>query len=308
MPRPGGGEQHRRNIDALRVGGFALAVALGAVGIWLIVTSMSQKRLEIGILAGLWGLLVGAYAAFGSRHAYHPSADSPGRELAVRAPAEVERRDDATARREFQVQLEEIVHREVQSGVARELVELRAEVASLRSDLVEKVGGQIRLERIETTRLIGSDLEALQAEVRQLKARQVAGLEPIAGAESAETSFPRAEPARPAAPVTAAQLTQDPPTAPIGRAVTSPAPSASPPRSSDDPFASMPRIRPFTDFELEPVERVAANGSTTATGSDRAAQHATPDADGTSGRGRRHRSEDDSGDDVLARVLAREIT
>ena len=46
---------------------------------------------------------------------------------------------------------------------------LRAEIASLRGELLEKVGGQLRLERIETTRVIGSDLEALQHEVRQLK-------------------------------------------------------------------------------------------------------------------------------------------
>ena len=52
---------------------------------------------------------------------------------------------------------------------------LRSEVTALRNELVEKVGGQLHLERIETTRLIGSDLEALQHEVRQL--RRTAGLE-----------------------------------------------------------------------------------------------------------------------------------
>src|SRR5438105_3385991 len=48
----------------------------------------------------------------------------------------------------------------------------RAQVgAALRaaSEVVGKVGGELRLERIETTRIIGSDIEALQREVRQLK-------------------------------------------------------------------------------------------------------------------------------------------
>ena len=72
-------------------------------------------------------------------------------------------------RREFQARLEKVLRREVQEGLARELAGLRAEVAALRSELVEKVGGQLRLERIETTRLIGSDLEALQQQVRELK-------------------------------------------------------------------------------------------------------------------------------------------
>ena len=45
---------------------------------------------------------------------------------------------------------------------------LRGEVALLRNDLVEKVDGQLRLERTETTRALGSDIEALQREIRRL--------------------------------------------------------------------------------------------------------------------------------------------
>ena len=49
---------------------------------------------------------------------------------------------------------------------------LRDEVAALRAEVVDKLGGQLRLERIETTRLIGSDLEALQHEIRRLAGSQ----------------------------------------------------------------------------------------------------------------------------------------
>jgi hypothetical protein len=52
------------------------------------------------------------------------------------------------------------------------------------------------------------------------------------------------------------------------------------PRSTD-PFADLPRITPFTEFELDPL----------------------PPED--SGSGRRHRA-DDAGNDMLARILARE--
>ena len=49
---------------------------------------------------------------------------------------------------------------------------LRSEVAALRAEVVDKLGGQLRLERIETTRVIGSDLEALQHEIRRLASNQ----------------------------------------------------------------------------------------------------------------------------------------
>src|SRR5256885_9433022 len=73
MPRPllGLGPERARRVAVLRAIGVCLAVGLGAVAVWLIVTSTSQKRIEIGVLAGLWGVLIGAYAAVGSRQP-HP--------------------------------------------------------------------------------------------------------------------------------------------------------------------------------------------------------------------------------------------
>ena len=105
--------------------------------------------------------------------AFDPNAiPAGGGVLDVRPRNEVERKAEAAARREFQARLEKVLRREVQETIARELSDLRAEVAALRSELVEKVGGQLRLERIETTRLIGSDLEALQQQVRELRVLQ----------------------------------------------------------------------------------------------------------------------------------------
>ena len=90
--------------------------------------------------------------------------------------------------------------------VAGELAELRAEVAALRNELLEKVGGQLRLERIETTRLIGSDLEALQHEVRSSsllatastrRARVADRAEPVAGRVPDRIVEPRPRPMAP---------------------------------------------------------------------------------------------------------------
>jgi hypothetical protein len=79
-----------------------------------------------------------------------------------------------------------------------------------------------------------------------------------------------------------------------------------------DIFASMPRLKPFTDFELEPVDRPVEADERQETG-DQAAEakpggrHSTPQVESGGQRtgGRRHRS-DDSGNDMLARILERE--
>jgi hypothetical protein len=156
--------------SVLRVVGFAAAVALGAVGVWLIVTATSQKWTELGVLAGLWGLLIGAFAAFGPRQPATPVAEAA--EVPATAGTELERLDAGSERREYEARLELMLRREIQGAMSREVAALRAEVAQLRTELVEKVGGQLRLERIETTRVIGSDIEALQREVDQLKSER----------------------------------------------------------------------------------------------------------------------------------------
>ena len=159
----------------LRGCGFLLAAALGIVGVWLIVTGDNSKTIRIGAISAFWGLLLGTYAMFGARLPNArsvpetPPAPPPTHELDLRQVGELERSAVAAARQEFQKELQAMLRREVTEGFAREVADLRAEVTALRSELVEKVGGQLRLERIETTRLIGSDLEALQSELRKLR-------------------------------------------------------------------------------------------------------------------------------------------
>jgi len=171
-----------RHTPVLRVLGFVVAAALGILGVWLIVTGNSSKNVRIGAIAAFWGLLIGTYAVFGSRLPSRPADPAPqpvapqppppqSRELDLRQISEIERSALAAARREFAQELQLMLRRETQAGFAQEVAGLRAEVTALRNELVEKVGGQLRLERIETTRLIGSDLEALQSELRKLRER-----------------------------------------------------------------------------------------------------------------------------------------
>lgn len=307
----------------LRGTGFALAVALGAVAVWLIVTSTTQKRIELGVLAGLWGLLLGTFSMFGSRRMLHPggsdeSRDSTaqrdaGAEVEMRSSSAVQRAEDVDARRAHEDRLESLLRHEIRESVGREVATLHTEVALLRSELLEKVGGQLRLERIETTRVIGSDLEALQHEVRQLKVAHDSDLspgltdfthgrvdEPAAVRHVVEPARVRpvrrptveaesdVQPARRAAgPATVDGRPQRPPdvAAPPARAsqaavaggppsapatapsdpaaraepAAAPAPTsagrAAPAPSDDrDGLAALPRLTPFTDFELDPID------------------------------------------------------
>ena len=169
MTGPTDGESGRRDRlhAVLRGFGMAVAVVLGAGAVWLIVTADTQKGTRIGALVGFWALLLAAFALVGTRHPHRPPAET-GQELNLRARGGISRVDDVGMGREYERRLEEMLRREIQAAVGFELAALRADVSALRSELVEKVGGQLRLERIETTRVIGSDIEALQHEVRQL--------------------------------------------------------------------------------------------------------------------------------------------
>jgi hypothetical protein len=106
---PGAGEHDSRRTRAavLRALAVSVALGLGVAAVWLIVIG-DAKQTKIGVLLGLWGLLLAAYQAGG-----------------VRSQAEI---------------------------VGPELAELRAEIAGLRAELADAVGGPLRPERTEITR------------------------------------------------------------------------------------------------------------------------------------------------------------
>ncbi|PZS17340.1 MAG: hypothetical protein DLM57_08545 [Pseudonocardiales bacterium] len=399
---------HDRLHAVLRGCSMALAVVLGVVAVWLIVTTDTRKGATIGALLGFWAVLLAAYGVFGTRRPVLLA--QPGQAVDVRGAGELSRADDAAARREYEYRLAEMLRREVQAAMGAELASMRADVAALRSELVEKVGGQLRMERIETTRVIGSDIEALQHEVRQLMvSRQpnevgsfslgathtalISGVqerpmfttaplpalhpavseayaagpnppapaavepvgprppapepsapEPSPPGPSPEPSPPEPSPPEPSPPepISPEPIAPEPiapePIAPqpispepIAPQSVRPEPGAPTPRPAEvdaDPFASMPRLAPFTDFELDPIEvgpdrssfdgtaastdratgpvigtREPAAGSGRHANSNGAAQVDPPGRGGGGGRRRRGAGEDD---DMLARILHRE--
>jgi hypothetical protein len=304
-----------------------LAVALAGIAAWLIVTGDdSARRVQIGVLVGIWGALIAAFCLFDARrtHQQEPIALAPqpsSTELELRsARTQLERAEEVAARRAHEARLEQLLRVEIQSAVVREVGALRAEIAELRSELLEKVGNQVRLERIETTRVIGSDLEALQQQVRRLQEvtspafpiqRDPAPLvaqvvEPAPAPEPPPTPVPHVETTGPirieqelraAAPPEASRPSPSPSPTPEREAVTLPLQSD----ERTDTLSGLPRIEPFTAFELDPVE---SEPDYTGRRRRRDEDRAGADAEAES-RGRRHRSDDD-GDDLLARLLARE--
>ncbi|MEP6599268.1 MAG: DUF6779 domain-containing protein, partial [Actinomycetota bacterium] len=153
---------------------IVVAFALGVAAVLLVVIGDTRKQVTIGALLGAWSALIGGFTLIGPRRTAHeplsPGRESlsPGRELELRHSHELELEREAAGRRAYELQLEVMLRRELEKVLREELSALRTEVAGLRNDLVEKVNGQLRLERIETTRVIGSDIEALQHEVRRL--------------------------------------------------------------------------------------------------------------------------------------------
>jgi hypothetical protein len=299
--------------SVLRGLGFALAIVLGGVGVWLIVTGgNSTQRIEIGVLIGLWGLLIGAICGrrLVSADPSVPPVPAPGTstELAVPDTA-VQRAQSAAAQRAFEAGLQEMLRRElanaVDHAVTREISELRAEIAHLRQELLDKVGGELRLERIETTRLIGSDLEAMRAEVRRL---QLANEQVVDGHAEPAPGPPRT--AQLSAPAAASTVE------PAGEPVIVPQPSTG---QRQDPFAYLPRLTPLADLGLdepEPPPAPPTPAEADYAGRRRAAEaapagHLAPDDaphdEEASRRRHRHRRADDpQGQELLARLLARE--
>jgi hypothetical protein len=228
-----------------RTAAVAASVALGAAALCLVVFGTSQKQLQLGVLLGLWSALIGACLVFGTRRgqpgqpAEAELAEARSRatelheaqlkvfaeqqeqlqeakqasfsqEIELRQFGELQLAREAQARRESELALEASLRCEIERVLAEQLGSLREEVAALRAEVFDKLGGQLRLERIETTRVIGSDLEALQHEIRRLAAASQEGI--AAPAQPVRTRPAQEFPPRPAE-IVDAELVEFPPPA-----------------------------------------------------------------------------------------------
>ncbi len=145
----------------------AVAIALASTA--AVVLSEDPQTLRLAVVGALWAFVLAAFAAPRRREPEAADAEAmPGTELELRRTYEIELEKEVAARREYELQLEVYLRRELERGLAEDVAALRDEVGRMRGEMIDRLDGELRMERIETTRLIGGSLRALQDEARRL--------------------------------------------------------------------------------------------------------------------------------------------
>lgn len=161
----GGGSGRRR----ARVVLLGLGLCLAAAATGGIVVTEDPKLLRLAVVAALWAFVLAAMSTAPRRLPDEQQRElTAGREAELRRTYELELEREVAARREYEMQLEVYLRRELESGLREQVDALRNEVDRLRGDVIERLDGELRMERIETTRLIGGSLRALRDEARRL--------------------------------------------------------------------------------------------------------------------------------------------
>ncbi|MDQ1733584.1 MAG: hypothetical protein QOK10_3743 [Pseudonocardiales bacterium] len=215
-----------------RITAIVVSAALGLAAICLVVFSQTAKQSQIGVLLGAWAVFIAAPTFFGNRRAQQHAVQlreaqqhaimlhdaqlqiarlqesqvqaateaQESQDIELRRFGELQLARETAARREADLRLEVALRGEIERVLTDQLGALRDEVSSLRAEVLDKLGGQLRLERIETTRVIASDLEALQSEIRRLggsRENLAAPAEPSASREQSITYETSVAPGRP---------------------------------------------------------------------------------------------------------------
>jgi len=151
----------------LRTLALVAAVAIALASTAAVVLSDDPETLRLAVVGALWAFVLAAFAAPRRRESGAPAGD-PGTALELRRTYEIELEREVAARREYELQLEVYLRRELERGLAEDVAALREEVGRMRGEMIDRLDGELRMERIETTRLIGGSLRALQDEARRL--------------------------------------------------------------------------------------------------------------------------------------------
>jgi hypothetical protein len=151
----------------LRTLALVAAVAIALASTAAVVLSDDPQTLRLAVVGALWAFVLAAFAAPRRRES-GASAGEPGTALELRRTYEIELEKEVAARREYELQLEVYLRRELERGLAEDVAALRDEVGRMRGEMIDRLDGELRMERIETTRLIGGSLRALQDEARRL--------------------------------------------------------------------------------------------------------------------------------------------
>jgi hypothetical protein len=149
----------------LRTVALAVAVVVALASTAAVVVSNDPQTLRLAVVGALWAFVLAAFAAPRRRS---DDDDRPGTEIELRKTYEIELEREVAARREYELQLEVYLRRELERGLAEDVAALRDEVGRMRGEMMDRLDGELRMERIETTRLVGGSLRALQDEARRL--------------------------------------------------------------------------------------------------------------------------------------------
>lgn len=150
----------------LRTVALAVAVVVALASTAAVVISNDPQILRLAVVGALWAFVLAAFAA--PRRRTDDDGDRPGTEIELRKTYEIELEREVAARREYELQLEVYLRRELERGLAEDVAALRDEVGRMRGEMMDRLDGELRMERIETTRLVGGSLRALQDEARRL--------------------------------------------------------------------------------------------------------------------------------------------
>ena len=151
----------------LRTVALVAAVAIALASTAAVVVSDDPETLRLAVVGALWAFVLAAFAAPRRRES-EPVGGDPGSALELRRTYEIELEKEVAARREYELQLEVYLRRELERGLAEDVAALRDEVGRMRGEMIDRLDGELRMERIETTRLIGGSLRALRDEARRL--------------------------------------------------------------------------------------------------------------------------------------------
>lgn len=128
----------------LLIAGLTFAVA--ATGV--LVFTEDARWLRLGIIAGLWAALLGAFLATRYRKQAETTRESMAEAQAV---YELELEREVAARREYELEVELAARRKADREDHGGMQELRAEVFALRESLRQLMGGEVLYERVALT-------------------------------------------------------------------------------------------------------------------------------------------------------------
>ena len=151
----------------LRTLALVAAVLIALASTAAVVLSDDPQTLRLAVVGALWAFVLAAFAAPRRREA-RPRPRPPAAALELRRTYEIELEKEVAARREYELQLEVYLRRELERGLAEDVAALRDEVGRMHGEMIDRLDGELRMERIETTRLIGDSLRALQDEARRV--------------------------------------------------------------------------------------------------------------------------------------------